>query len=177
MVRLGGDRSSVPIIELPTSVVAMAWMIFKPDAPLRRATSIVLALYVGAILGQVLCVLPAADMESPMGAGLDGIAAHASSSMGAHASSPTAVHTSSSRATHSPSQDGDHRGEHHGEHPGTRGPSHSGACAVVACASAITATAEHGLGPTARVFVAHVAYLGGMMPPDAEMVPPPPRLG
>ena len=136
-------------------------MIFIQKAPLRRATSIVLALYVGAILGQVLCVLPAADMESPRGAGLDGIAAHASSS----------------RATHNPSQDGDHRGDHHGEHPGTRGPSHLGACAVVACASALTATAEHGLGPTARVFVAHVAYLGGMMPPDAEMVPPPPRLG
>ena len=129
-------------------------MIFIPEAPLHRATSIVLALYVGAILGQVLCVLPMSDIESPMGAGLDGFGAHASSSMAAHVSSSMAH-----------------------EHAGTRGPDHSGACAVVACTSAITATPEHGLGPIDRVFVAHVAYLGGMVPSDTEMVPPPPRLG
>ena len=152
-------------------------MIFIPEAPLHRATSIVLALYVGAILGQVLCVLPMSDMESPLGAGLDGFGAHSSSSMANHVSSsmanhgspPTAVHESSSRASHGPSQ--------HGEHAGRRGPDHSGACAVVACTSAITATPEHGVGPIDRVFVAHVAYLGGVIPPDTEMVPPPPRLG
>ena len=144
-------------------------MIFIPEAPLHRATSIMLALYVGTILGPTLCVLHASDMESRMAAGLDGLAAHASSSMATHGSPPTAVHASPSSATPSSSQ--------HGEHPGTRGPDHSGACAEVACASAITATPEHGLGPIDRVSIAHVAYLGGMMPPDAEMVPPPPRLG
>ena len=144
-------------------------MIFIPEAPLHRATSIVLALYVGAILGQTVCVLPASDMESRMGAGLDGFAARPSSSMATHGSPPTAVHASSSRATHGVSQ--------HGVHPGSRGPDHSGACAVVACTSAVTATPEHGLGPIDRVFVAHVAYLDRMMPPDTEMVPPPPRLG
>ena len=144
-------------------------MIFIPEAPLRRATSIVLALYVGAILGQARCLHHESDMESRMDAGLDAFATQASSSIAAHGSPQTAGHASSSRATHGPSQ--------HGEHPGAPGPDHSGACAVVACTSAITATAEYGLGPIDRVIVTHVAYLGGMMPPDTEMVPPPPRLG
>ncbi len=144
-------------------------MIFKAEAPLHRATSIVLALYVGAIVGPALCVLHASDMESRMAAGLDGFTAHGSSSMATHESPPTALHASLSSATFCSSQ--------HGEHPGARGPDHSGACAVVACTSAITATPEHGVGQIDRVFVAHVAYLGGVIPPDAEMVPPPPRLG
>ncbi len=135
------------------SVVAPAQMISIPDTVLQRATSIVLVLYVGAFLGQALCVLHASHVESRMGAGMDRPAAHASASM----------------AEHGPSQ--------HGEHSGTPGENHSGTCAMVACASGITVTREHGLGPSDRVSIAQVAYLGGMMPPDAEMVPPPPRLG
>ena len=88
-----------------------------------------------------------------MGAGPDGFAAHASASM----------------PTNSPPQ--------HGEHPGTSGQEHSGACAFVACASAITATSDHGPESMGEVIGQHVAYLGGMMPPDGETAPPPPRLG
>ena len=123
-------------------------MILIPDTVLQRATSIVLVLYAGAFLGQALCVLHASHVECRMG--------------------PTA-HASASMAEHGPSQ--------HGEHSGTPGGNHSGECAMVACASGITVTREHGLGPVDRVSIAQVAYLGGMMPPDAEMVPPPPRLG
>jgi hypothetical protein len=129
----------------------------------------VLALYVGAILGQARCLHHASDMESHIDAGLDGFAAQASSSMAPHGSPPTGGHSSSSRTTHGSSQ--------HGEHPGAPGPDHSGACAMVACASAITATPDYGLGPMNKVSNAAVAYLGVVIPPDTEMVPPPPRLG
>ena len=128
-------------------------MIFIPDTVLLRSTSIVLTLYVGAFLGQAPCVLHASHGESPMRAGMD----------------HPAVHASSSTAAHSPSQ--------HGEHPGPPAENHSGGCAVVACGSAITATLDHGLEPLSRLSNDHVAYLGGITRPDAETVPPPPRLG
>jgi len=159
------------------SVVGPSLMISIPHTPLQGATSIVLALYVGAFLGQALCVLDTSHVESLMGSGMDGSAAHASSSMATHASSsmathaspPTATYASSSMAAHSPSQ--------HGEHSGAPGPNHSGLCAVMACGSAVTTTPDDGLGPLSRFSGAQVAYLSGRMPPEPEMVPPPPRLG
>jgi hypothetical protein len=144
-------------------------MIFIPEAPLNRATSVVLALYAGAILGQAFCVLDVSDTATQMGAGPNGFAPHAMSSMATNGSPAAVVHTSTSRATHDPSQ--------HGEHPGRQGPEHSGACAVIACASAVTATPDYGLVLTQGVSSVHVAYLGETLPPDAEMVLPPPRLG
>ena len=62
-------------------------MIFIPDTVLQRSTSIVLMLYVGAFLGQALCVLHASHGESRTGAGMDHPAVHASSSMAAHSPS------------------------------------------------------------------------------------------
>lgn len=144
-------------------------MIFIPEAPLHRATSIVLALYAGAILGQAFCVLHASAEATRMGASPDGFAPHALSSMVTQGSPASAVHTSSSRATHSPAQ--------HDEHPGRRGSDHSGMCAVATCASAVTTTPDHGLALNQGVSSVHVAYLGETLPPDAEMVLPPPRLG
>jgi peptidoglycan/LPS O-acetylase OafA/YrhL len=136
-------------------------MIPIPDALRRRVTSIVLALYVGAFLGQALCALHESHADSPMGTGMDGPAAHVSSS--------TAALGLASVAAHGPSQDG--------EHPGTPGPDHSVVCASAACASALTTTADFGLEPLNLVPRANVAYLGEPMPPDTEMVSPPPRLG
>ncbi len=144
-------------------------MIFIPEAPLHRATSVVLALYAGAILGQAFCVLNASASATQMGPSPDGFAPHALSSMATQRSPAPAVHTSSSRATHSPA--------HHDEHPGRRGHDHSGTCAVATCASAVTTTPDHGLALNQGVSNVQVAYLGDMMPPDAEMVLPPPRLG
>ena len=151
------------------SVVAPSLMISIPHTPLQRATSIVLVLYVGAFLGQALCVLHTSHGESLMGSGMDGSAAHASSSMATHASPPMATFTSSSLAAHSPFQ--------HGEHSGVPGPNHAGLCAVMACGSAVTTTPDDGFGPLSRFSGAQVAYLSGRMPPEPEMVPPPPRLG
>ena len=78
------------------------------------------------------------------------------------------VHAPSSMAALSPSQ--------HGEHSDTPGPDHTGMCAAVSCTSALTATRDHDIGPMNRVSPAQVAYLGGTMSPDVEMVPPPPCL-
>lgn len=136
-------------------------MIFIPDTVLQRATSILLVLYVGAFLGQALCILHGTHMDSPTDAGMDRPTADASSS--------TTHHASPSMAAHSPSQ--------HGEHSGTPGRHHSGACGAVACGSAITAMIDHSLHPMSQVSNNRVAYLSGMMPPDTETVPPPPRLG
>lgn len=136
-------------------------MIFMPDTVLQRATSILLVLYVGAFLGQALCVLHGTHVDSRTDAGMDRPTADASSS--------TTHHASPSMAAHSPSQ--------HGEHPGTPGRHHSGACGAVACGSAITAMIDHSLHPMSQVSNNRVAYLRGMMPPDTETVPPPPRLG
>ena len=133
-------------------------MILAPDILLRRVTSVVLTLYVGAFLAQALCVLP----SSHVGPGMEG------PSTAVHASSPAAV-PSSSMAAHSASP--------HGAHSGALGESHSGLCAVVACGSAIATSPDHGLGLMSRVSNAFVVYLGGIVPPDAEMVLPPPRLG
>ena len=135
-------------------------MISIPHTPLQRTTSIVLALYVGAFLGQALCVLPTSHVESLMGSGMDGSAVHASSSMETHASSMGAL---------DPAQ--------HDEHSGASGPAHTGVCGAASCASALTATPYHDPGPVDPVSYSYVAYLGGKVPPDAEMVPPPPRLG
>lgn len=128
-------------------------MIFIQDAVLERASAIMLVLYIGAFLGQAVCALPASHLESRMGAGMEHPTAQASASM----------------ATHGQSQNG--------EHSSAPGQDHSGACAFVACASAITATSDHGPESMGEVFGQHVAYLGGMMPPDGETAPPPPRLG
>ena len=151
------------------NVVAPSLMISIPHTPLQRTTSVVLALYVGALLGQALCVLHTSHVESLMGSGMGGSFANASSAMETHASPPTATYASSSMAAHSPSQ--------HGEHSGAPGPNHSGMCAVMACGSAVTTAPDEGFAPLSRFSGAQVAYLGGRMPPDAEMVPPPPRLG
>jgi len=128
-------------------------MIFIQDAVLERASAIMLALYIGAFLGQAVCALPASHLQSRMGAGMDHPTGQLSASM----------------ATHGQAQNGGHSS--------APGQDHSGACAFVACASAITATPDHGPEPMNEVFNTQVAYLGGMTPPDAEMVPPPPRFG
>ena len=154
-----------PPLGVADSVVAPSLMISVPHTLLQQVSSIVLTLYLGAFLGQTFCVLP----TSHVGYGMGGSAAHASSSMATHASPPTATYASSSMAAHSPSQ--------HGEHSGAQGPNHAGMCSVMACGSAVTTTPDDGFGPLGRFSGAQVAYLGGRLPPDAEMVPPPPRLG
>ncbi len=121
-------------------------MTFVPNTPLLRVTSMVLVFYVGAFFGQTLCVLHSSHMESAM----EGLAA---------------AHASSSMVAHSPSQHDEHSGQ-----------DHSGACAVVACGSAVTASVDHGLGPRNPVLNTSVAYLGGVTAPDVRMVLPPPRL-
>lgn len=128
-------------------------MMLKSDAVLKRASAIMLVFFVWAFLGQAVCALHASHLGFPMGAGMDHPTAQASASMTAHGQSQ------------------------HGERSSAPGQDHSGACAFVACASAITATPDHGPEPMNEVFNTQVAYLGGMTPPDAEMVPPPPRLG
>jgi hypothetical protein len=127
-------------------------MIFIPDTLLQRAASIMLLLYVGAFLGQALCVLPTSHMESRIEVGVD-----INMEVGGNAS-----------AAHAASQ--------HGEHSGPPEQSHSGACAVVACASAVTTTPDHSFARMSRVSTPVVAYADGTMPPEAEMVLPPPRL-
>jgi hypothetical protein len=122
---------------------------------LQRAASIVLALYVGAFLASSFCVLHTSHTQSGMG----GPATHVSSS--------TEAHAPSSGAGPDPSH----------QHSGTTGPAHTGVCAAVSCASAVTATPFDDLGPMNRVSHAQVAYFTGTVPPDAEMVLPPPRLG
>ena len=94
---------------------------------------------------------------------------HAPSSMVKHAPLSTVANTATSVAAYHPSQPD--------ERSSAPGENRSGACAVVACGSAVTAISQHGLEPMGRVSIAHLAYLGGMTPPDVEMVPPPPRLG
>ena len=144
-------------------------MIFRRDAQFERSARIVLVLYAGAFLGQAHCVLHSSHMESGMEAGMEGSAPHVSASMATHALPPPAAHALFSMVAHSSSE--------HGGHSDATGQIHGGACAVVACGSAITANPDHGLGPMSGVSNTSVAYLGGIAPPDAEMVPPPPRLG
>ena len=140
-------------------------LILMSDTVLQRVTSVVLTLYVGAFFAQAFCVLHSSHMGSSEVEGHP--IAHASPSMTAPSSSTTAL--SSSMAAHGPAQ--------HGEHSGAHGESHSGICAVVACASAMTATSDYGPGPMSRLSNASVAYLGSATRPEAEMIPPPPRLG
>ena len=178
-------------LQLPLSFadsdVVPARMISIPDIVLQRAASIVLALYVGAFLGSTFCVLHTSHAQSGMG----GPATHVSSEMATHVSSSVAPHTSSSMATHTSSSMTTHTSSStqvHAtswatgpapshQHSGTTGPAHTGVCAAVSCASAVTATPFDDLGPMNRVSRAQVAYFAGTVPPDAEMVPPPPRLG
>ena len=143
------------------SDVVPASMTFVPDTLRQRTALTVLTLYAGAFLGQALCVLHPSDMESHMGTAMEGPATRAPSSV--------AMPASSSVAAHSPSQ--------HGGHSGAPGPNHSGVCAVMACGSAVTTTLDDDLGPLSRASSAQVAYLGGAASPEAEMIPPPPRLG
>ena len=166
-----------PLLGVADSVVAPSLTISIPHTLLQQATSIVLALYVGAFLGQALCVLDTSHVESLMGSGMDGSAAHASSSMATHESSSTATHASPPTATYASSSMAAHSPSQHGEHSGAQGPNHAGMCSVMACGSAVTTTPDDGFGPLGRFSGAQVAYLGGRLPPDAEMVPPPPRLG
>ena len=128
-------------------------MILKSDAVLKRASAIMLVFFVWAFLGQAVCALHASHLGFPMGAGMDHPTAQASASMPAHGQSQ------------------------HGEHPSAPGESHSGACAQGACGSAVTATAYHGIEAMSRDSNNRVPYLGGIVPPEAEMIPPPPRLG
>ena len=150
------------------SDVVPASMTFVPDTLRQRTALTVLTLYAGAFLAQALCVLHPSDMESHMGTAMEGPATHAPSSMAMPASSSVAVPASFSMAAHSPSQHGGHSGA---------GPNHSGVCAVMACGSAVTTTLDDSLGPVSGISTAQVAYLGGAAPPEAEMIPPPPRLG
>ncbi len=154
-----------PPLGAADSVVAPALMISIPHTLLQQVSSFVLTLYLGTFLGQTFCVLHA----SHVGPGMDSSAVHAPSSMATHVSPSTPVQVLSSMAAHSPS--------HHGEHSGPIAPDHTSMCAAIACASALTATPDHDLEPMNRVSPAHVAYLAQRIPPDAEMVPPPPRLG
>ena len=140
-------------------------MIFIRDTQLQRSASIVLFLYAGAFLGQARCVLQRSHMEASM----ERSVGHAPSSMVKHAPLSTVANTATSVAAYHPSQPD--------ERSSAPGENRSGACAVVACGSAVTAISQHGLEPMGRVSIAHLAYLGGMTPPDVEMVPPPPRLG
>ncbi len=149
-----------PPLGVADNVVAPVSMISVLDTPLHRASSIVLALYVGAFLGQAFCVLHSSHVESGMASSMDGSAAHVSSSVAAHASSTAGL---------GPFQ--------HGEHSDASGPAHSGVCGAASCASALTARPYHDPGPVDPVSHSYLAYLGGKVPPDVEMVPPPPRLG
>ena len=154
-------------------------MISIPDTLLQRAASIVLALYVGAFLGSSFCVLHASHSQSGMG----GPTTHVSSSVVTHTSSSMATHTSSSMTTHTSSSTEVHAiswgagPDPSHQHSGPTGPAHSGVCAAVSCASALTATSFEDLGPMNRVSRAQVAYFVGTVSPDVEMVLPPPRLG
>ena len=154
-------------------------MISIPDPVLQRAALIVLLLYVGAFLGSSFCVLHTSHTQS----GMNGPATHVSSSVATPTSSAMATHTSSAMTTpvsssteaHAPSLGAGPDPSQ--QHSGTTGPAHTGVCAAVSCASAITATPVDDLGPMNRVSRAQVAYFTGTVPPDAEMVLPPPRLG
>ena len=154
-------------------------MISIPDPALQRAALIVLLLYVGAFLGSSFCVLHTSHTQS----GMNGPATHVSSSVATHTSSAMATHTSSAMTTHVSSSTEAHAPswgagpDPSPQHSGTTGPAHTGVCAAVSCASAITATPVDDLGPMNRVSRAQVAYFTGTVPPDAEMVLPPPRLG
>ena len=68
-------------------------MAFIRDTLLQRVASVMLPLYVGAFLGQALCVLPPSHMESrtPVAAGVP--AAHATSQHGEHSSAPPRTHS------------------------------------------------------------------------------------
>ena len=176
-----------PPLGFADSNVVPARMISIPDPALQRAALIVLLLYVGAFLGSSFCVLHTSHTQS----GMNGPATHVSSAMATHVSSSVATHTSSAMATHTSSAMTTHVSsstEAHApswgagpdpspQHSGTTGPAHTGVCAAVSCASAITATHSFDLGPMNRVSRAQVAYFTGTVPPDAEMVLPPPRLG
>ena len=170
-------------------------MISIPDPALQRAALIVLLLYVGDFLGSSFCVLHTSHTQS----GMNGPATHVSSAMLTHGSSSVATHTSSAMATHTSSAMATHTSsamtthvssstearapslgagpDPSPQHSGTTGPAHTGVCAAVSCASAITATPVDDLGPMNRVSRAQVAYFTGTVPPDAEVVLPPPRLG
>jgi hypothetical protein len=63
----------------------------------------------------------------------------------------------------------------HGQHSGAPGHDHSGVCAVVACGSAVVTTPDHGLAPTGRLSIPQVAYAHGTIPPEPDLVLPPPR--
>jgi hypothetical protein len=140
-------------------------MLVRRDARFERSARIVLGLYAGAFLSQALCVLHSSHMES----GIQGPALHTLSSMATHESPSPASQARFSMMAHNSS-------EHDGHSDGTA-QTDSGACAVLACAAAITASPDHGLGPMNRVSSDSVAHLGDTGLPDAEMVPPPPRLG
>jgi hypothetical protein len=153
------------------SVAAPTWMISKPDSQLKRVTSIVLALYTLGLLSQALCVLSASHLEPGTGGGIAGHAGHTSSPASRSASSSTAAPTSAARAAHGSPQFSD------AGHSGTSGERHAGQCAVVACASALTATYEEYLVLMSRGWKVPVVYRPGTMAPNTDTVPPPPRLG
>ncbi len=159
-----GQEPPLPL-RVADSYVVPARMISIPDTLLQRAALIVLTLYAGAFLGQTLCVLHSSHTDS---AHQEDLPAHAPLSMAAHMSL-TATDVSSSMVADSPSQ--------HGEHSDSPGQNHSGACAVVACGSAITVAPDLGLPAMSRFSNPLRAYQDRMMPPEAEMVSPPPRLG
>ena len=157
-------------------------MIFVANT-LRQQTAVtVLTLYAGAFLGQALCVihpseLHPSDMESKTGTSMEGHVAHGSASMAMPGSSSTTMAASSSSAILASSSTAAHSPSQHEGHSGTRGSNHSGVCAAMACGSAVTTTLDEDLGPLSRAASAQVAYLSGGAPPEAEMIPPPPRLG
>ena len=152
-------------------------MILIQDTLLKRSATIVLVLYVGAFLGQALCVLHTSHMESGSEIGANGPPAHVASSMEAHAASSMETYASPSTAMYATPSMSTLGSSHHGEHSGAPEPSHSGVCAVVACGSAVTTTTDHGLETMSLVSNFQLVYLGGAPPPEAEMVLPPPRLG
>jgi hypothetical protein len=169
-------------LRVAQSLVPRTQMIFIPDSVLQRVTSIVLVLYVGAFLGQALCALHESHGESRTGAGAHGASTHAATTHYASASmvvshgSMVFFHGSNSTGAHVSASMTANDQPHQGAHSSSHGQDHSGACSEVACASGVTATSDHGLAQMNAVSSARVAYRGGMMPPDAEMVPPPPRL-
>jgi len=88
-----------------------------------------------------------------------------------------AIHESPSQAPQAPLSMMAHNSSELAGHSHGTAQIHSGACAVLACAVAITTSPDHGFRPMNRVSKNSVAYLGNIGPPDEKMVPSPPRFG
>ncbi len=124
------------------------------SAPMVKSTaSLALVFYVGAVLSQTVCAFHSVHAES-----------RSETSMG-----HLAPWTTPAAAEEGPSQ--------HGDHSDTPGPSHADVCAMAVCGVAVVATVDRPVALVMPVLTAPVAYLDGIVPPEAETATPPPRLG